>query len=77
MHHKNNKMYIIKGKQNIFIWKKYAGNIKKGRIEIEEYSWFDIYPFFKEIHKYNYNKISFDWYNRLGFMKTGCEIKII
>ena len=36
-----------------------------------------IYPFFKVIHKHNFNEISFDWYNRLVFMRTGCEIKSI
>ena len=46
-------------------------------IEIGEYSWSDIYPFFKGIHRHNCNEISFDWYNRLVFMKTTCKIKII
>ena len=41
------------------------------------YSWLDVYPLFNGIHKQNCNKISFDWYNCLFFMKTGCEIKII
>ena len=34
------------------------------------------YPFFKGIQKHNRNKLSFAWYNRLVFMKTGCEIKM-
>ena len=34
-------------------------------------------PFLKITHKQNRNERSFDWYNYLFFMKTGCEIKMI
>ena len=37
----------------------------------------DIYPFLKVIHKHDCNEISFDLYNHVFFMKTGCEIKMI
>ena len=39
--------------------------------------WLDIYSFSKEIHKHKCNKISFDLYNFLVWMKTGYEIKMI
>ena len=37
----------------------------------------DIYTLLKLIHKHNCNKISFDLYNSLVFIKTGYDIKII
>ena len=46
-------------------------------IKIGEYSWFGIQPIIKVIHKHNSNGISFDLYNNLVFMKTGCETKMI
>ena len=39
--------------------------------------WLDKYTLLKGIHRHNCNEISFDWYNCLVFMETGCEIKII
>ena len=41
------------------------------------YSWLDIHPYFEVIHKHNWNGISYNWYDRLVLMKSGCEIKMI
>ena len=41
------------------------------------YSWLDIYPCCKVIHKHNYYEMLFDWHNNLVLLKIGIEIKTI